>query len=118
MKSLFGWSETTVAALSYLFGPITGIFVFAAERENKFVRFHALQSILWFLLLWILFWVIGFATGLPIIGWLLRIPLSPIRWVLGLVYGLSKLYLMLRALMGSEFKLPVFGDVAWNQVNK
>jgi len=122
MKSVFGLNENIAAALSYLLGPITGIMVLVLERENKFVRFHALQSTLWFLFLWVIFWVVGFVasfvTGLPIIGLLFSLVLLPVNWVWRLVLIGSKLYLMFRAAQGSEFKLPFVGDVAWNQVNK
>jgi len=118
MKSIFGLKETTVAALSYLLGPISGLFVLIFERENKFVRFHALQSTLWFMFLWIIFWVVALVTGLPLIGWLIGIVLWPVRWVWNLAFISSKIFLMFRAATGSEFKLPFVGDVAWKQVNK
>ena len=122
MKSIFGLDEKLVAALSYVLGPLSGLFVLVAERENKYVRFHALQSILWFLFWWILLWVVllvsGFLGGFPLIGWAFRLLLSPVRFLLGATIVLSKIFLFLRAFMGHEFKLPFVGDVAWSQVNK
>ena len=122
MKSVFGLNENIAAALSYVIGPITGIFVLAMERENKFVRFHALQSTLWFLFLWVIRWVVGLIvsiiTGLPLIGGLLGFAMSPVFWVWGLILITSKVFLMLRAVLGHEFRLPYVGDVVWNQINK
>ncbi|MCL2361635.1 MAG: hypothetical protein FWC73_07475 [Defluviitaleaceae bacterium] len=118
MKSIFGLSENMVAALSYLLGPISGLFVLVAERENKFVRFHALQSTMWFLFMWIVFWVVGIVTGLPLIGFLLWILTRPVIWVWWLFFGASKLVLMIQAALGHQFKLPFVGDVAWNQIHK
>jgi len=118
MKSIFGLNENVAAALSYVLGPITGIIVLVLERENKFVRFHALQSTLWFLFMWIVFWVVGLLGGLPLIGWLLGFVLFPVRWAWRLLFIASKLFLILRAFLGHEFKLPFVGDVAANQVNK
>jgi uncharacterized membrane protein len=47
------WGPTTLtigsnaaAGLSYLLGWISGVLVYFSERDNRFVRFHALQSIL------------------------------------------------------------------------
>jgi len=121
-KSIFGLNENIVAALSYVLGPISGLFVLVAERENKKVRFHALQSTLWFLFLWVVFWVIGliasFLTGIPLIGWLLAIVIRPLIWVCRLAIASSKIFLVLRAALGHLFKLPYVGDVAWNQVNR
>ena len=118
MKSVFGLNENIAAALSYLLGPISGIVVLVLERENKFVRFHALQSTLWFLFMWIIFWVVGLVTGLPLIGWLIWLVTRPVIWVWWMALAGSKLFLMFKAATGSQFKLPFVGDVAWNQVNK
>ena len=119
-KSVFGLSPNAAAALSYVLGPISGIAVMVMERENKFVRFHALQSTLWFLMLLVIGWVISFIMGLsiPILGFLLGLVLSPIYVVGTLVYFLSKLFLIWKAYQGAKFKIPIFGDVAWAQVNK
>ena len=122
MKSVFGLNENIAAALSYVIGPVTGIFVLIAERENKFVRFHALQSTLWFLFLWIVRWVVGFIvsliTGLPLLGGIFGFVLSPLFWVWGVVYIISKIFLVLRAALGHDFKLPYVGEAVWNQIYK
>ena len=117
-KSVFGLDENLVAALSYLFGPFSGIVVLVMERENKFVRFHALQSTLWFLFLMITGWVLGFITSIPILGTILGIVLNPILFFGGILAFAGMIYLILRAYQGSMFKLPVIGDVVWTQVNK
>lgn len=47
------WGETslafdanTAAGISYLFGWVSGLLIYFNERTNRYVRFHALQSIL------------------------------------------------------------------------
>ena len=126
MKSVFGLSENTAAALSYVLGPISGIIMLVLERESKFVRFHALQSTLWFLFLWILRWVIGFIvsvfSAIPFIGtplgWILGVIVWPVMLIWGLVLIGSKLFLMFKASSGAEFRIPLMGDVVWNQIYK
>ncbi|MCL2378522.1 MAG: DUF4870 domain-containing protein [Defluviitaleaceae bacterium] len=118
MKSVFGLNENIAAALSYLLGPISGIIMLVLERESKFVRFHALQSTLWFLFMWIIFWVVGIITSVPFIGFIIGIAVWPVMWIWRLVFISSRLLLMFKAAVGSEFKLPFVGDVAWNQANK
>ena len=118
MKSVFGLNENIAAALAYLLGPISGIFMLVAERENKFVRFHALQSTLLFLFMWIIYFVLGVLTGIPILGVLLGIILWPVNWLWRVALVASKIFLMFRAATGSQFKLPFVGEVAWNQINK
>ena len=117
-KSVFGLSPNGAAALSYVLGPLTGIAVMVLERSNKFVRFHALQSTLWFLMLWIARWAHALITGVPLVGNLLGIVLSPVFFIGVLLYFGSKFFLIWRAYQGTTFKIPIFGDVAWSQVNK
>ena len=121
MKSVFGLSENIAAALSYVFGPFSGIVVLVMERENKFVRFHALQSTIWFLFLMIAGWVLQFLAALlgviPVLGWGLGLLISPVLWLGGILYWVSKIYLIFKASQGVSFKLPIVGDVVWNQVN-
>ena len=118
MKSVFGLSPNAAAALSYVLGPLTGIAVMVLERDNKFVRFHAMQSTLWFLMLWVAGWVFAFVTGIPLLGVILGVLLRPVHFVGVLVFFLSKAFLIWKAYSGETFKIPIFGEVAWAQVNK
>ena len=43
-----GLRANVAAALSYVLGWVTGIIFLILERENRFVRFHAIQSIVVF----------------------------------------------------------------------
>ena len=113
-KSVFGLDENVAGLLCYAFSFFSGIAILVLEKENKFVRFHALQSTLWFVFLGILSWVLNILVRIPILGFLV-----------GLVYGLiglaifaSWVFLMYKAYKGQTFKLPVIGDVVWNQINK
>jgi uncharacterized membrane protein len=121
-KSVFDLEENVVAALSYILGPISGIFVLVMERENKFVRFHALQSTLWFLLLtiigWVLHLVIGIFSWIPIINWIVGAALGVILGIGSLIYFGSKIFLIFKAYTGATCKIPVIGDVAWTQISK
>ena len=47
-KTSTGLDANLAAALSYLVGFVTGIIFLLVEKENKFVRFHAMQSTLLF----------------------------------------------------------------------
>ncbi|UCG35543.1 MAG: DUF4870 domain-containing protein [Candidatus Omnitrophota bacterium] len=97
-KSSTGMQPNVAALLSYLFGWITGLIFFLVEKENKFVRFHALQSL-------IVFATLNIIVMIPVIGWVL----APIVGVLGLVLWII---LMIKAYHGEKFKLPVAGDIA------
>jgi len=118
MKSIGDLDEKLVAALSYLFGPISGIVVLVMEKNNKFVRFHALQSTLWFLMLMVLSWILSALASIPVLGTILGIIIWPINGLLGLLSLASMIILMVKAYSGATTKIPIIGDVVWNQVNK
>ena len=118
MKSIFGLDENVAAALSYLVGTFSGIAILIMERENKFVRFHALQSTLWFLLLMVAGWMLGIIDKLPVIGWVLGIIITPLLAVGVFVFIGSAVFLMYKAFGNETFKIPIIGDVVWAQINK
>ena len=95
--------EANMAALlSYLLGFISGVIIYALEKENKFVRFHAMQSIVVFALLFVLNIV---AKALPLIGWL-------VTSLLGITGIILWIILMIKAYQGEYFKLPFAGEIA------
>lgn len=100
-NSSLGLSENIAGALTYLLGFITGIIFLLIEKNNKFVRFHAMQSTI----LFIVIFVIDIILSITIIG-LLLVP------VVGLISLILWLFLMYQAFTGKKFKLPVIGDMA------
>lgn len=97
------------AALSYVFGWISGLFFFLAERRNRFVRFHAMQSILVFIAVTIVWTVLKIIFALPIIGGILGCFLGPI---FGLATFLIWVGLIVMAFLGREVRIPIIGDYA------
>jgi len=72
------------------------------ERENRFVQFHALQSLLTFLPLPVLAWLLGW---IPFVGW----ALAALVWILMTILWPI---LMFKAYRGEKYKLPLVGDIA------
>jgi len=101
-----GMPANIAALLSYLLGFITGIIFYMIEKDNKFVRFHAMQSIITFGALFALNTILAF---IPVIGW----RLSPIVGVIALILWII---LMIKAYQGENFKLPIIGDLAKKQI--
>ena len=107
-----GMRARTAGWLSYLLGWVTGLIFFLLEKENRFVRFHAMQSILFFGGLSVLEAIISFFEKLfsyslfPFVGFGL------ISSVVGLVSFICWIVLMVRASKGMYYKLPVIGDYA------
>jgi uncharacterized membrane protein len=107
-KTSTGIQENVEGLLCYLGGWITGIIFFIVEKENKIVRFHAVQSIAVSVVLIVVYFILGL---IPIIGWLIM-PL------VGIVSFILWIFLMLKAYQGKMYKLPVIGDFAEKQVGK
>jgi len=101
-KTSLDLDESVEGLLCYIVGWITGIVFLVLEKENKFVRFHALQSLLTFLPLSVLAWVLGWV---PFVGW----ALTALVWILTVILWLI---LMFKAYRGEKYKLPIVGDIA------
>jgi len=94
--------ENVVGLLCYVLGWISGLVFFLIEKKNKFVRFHALQSIIVFGVLTLASIIIGW---IPFIGWVI----AWLIWVLAIVLWIV---LMIKAYQGEKFKLPWAGNLA------
>jgi uncharacterized membrane protein len=101
-KTSTGLSENVAGLLCYVLGWISGFVFVLIESENKFVRFHAIQSIVVFAVLN----VAGFIIGLiPVIGGFFTWIISALGFILWIV-------LMVKAYRGDKYKLPWAGDFA------
>ncbi|HEY4490597.1 MAG TPA: hypothetical protein VI958_01305 [Acidobacteriota bacterium] len=98
-------------ALCYLFGCLSGILFFVLETENKRIRFHALQSILIFAVLF----AISFLSALLSIftNFVAFQILNSIMWALQFVVWVV---MVIRTYQGSTIKIPGLGDFAREQV--
>lgn len=106
-KSSIGMDENLAALLSYILGFVTGIIFFILEKESKFVKFHAMQSILFSAAAMVLSFILGL---IPILGWLLAM-------LLPFVYLVLWIILMLKAYKNVWYKLPFIGDIAEKQAS-
>jgi len=102
VKTSTGMTQNLAGLLCYLAGWITGLIFFLIEKENRFVRFHAMQSLITFGGLGVLLFILSFV---PILGWLVMLGLYVVGFILWIV-------LMVKAYQGEMFKLPVIGDIA------
>ncbi|MGD0916117.1 MAG: DUF4870 domain-containing protein [Thermodesulfobacteriota bacterium] len=100
-RSSTGLDENVAGFFCYLLGFITGIVFLVVEKESRFVKFHAMQSTITFLSLFVICMILGW---IPIIG-LLVYPV----WILSLILWL---FLMIKALRGERYSLPIVGKMA------
>ena len=106
-KSSTGLEENVAGFFCYLLGFITGIIFLVVEKKSSFVKFHAMQSTITFLSLFIISFILGF---IPIIGLLVYL-----IWILSLILWLV---LMIKALQGKRYLLPIVGKMAEGKTTK
>jgi uncharacterized membrane protein len=107
-SSSLNMKENVAGLLCYLFGWVSGLVIYLLERKSRFVRFHAVQSIISFGVLSVVIFVF---RRVPVIGWLVSAAggvATFVVWVAG----------MIRAYQGQMVKFPFAGDVAERQALK
>lgn len=105
-KSSTGLSKETAGALSYVLGPVSGI-IFLVLEKNKFVRFHAMQSIVLFVSLFVLQWFFALVVIL--------LPFVPLLSIIAFVLWLILIY---KAWLGEEWEVPFIGKFARELIAK
>ena len=89
-------------ALAYVLGPVSGVIFLVVEKEDSFVRFHAMQSVVTFVGIAIAHLVV---RNLPVLSWILVVPFfigTVVLWA----------WLIAKAFMGERYKLPYVADLA------
>jgi len=104
-KSSTGLDANVAGLLCYVLGWISGLVFILIEKDSKFVRFHAIQSIIVFGTITIVSIVLGW---IPFIG-------TVLSGLLGLLALVLWIILMIKAYQKSMFKLPWAGDLAEKQ---
>ncbi len=95
-----GLPKNTAGALAYVLGFISGAIFLILDKDDDYVRYHAVQSI-GLSIAWLGGWVI--LTIIPVIGWIL-LPF----W--GLLMFVLWLVAIVKAFQGERFRLPVIGE--------
>ena len=101
-KTASGLKENIAGLLCYVLFWVSGLIFYLIETDNKFVRFHAVQSII----------VFGFLNIVGIVfGWMYYIGMV-VGPIVGLLSFVLWVVLMVKAYQGIMYKLPVVGDLA------
>ena len=107
-KTSTGLQENIAGLLCYAGVWITGVIFLILEPKNRFVRFHAIQSIVTFGGISI----IGALFNTAGRGWLLSAVTSTANAILSLVFFVLWIVLMIKAYQGVNYKVPIAGDIA------
>jgi len=111
-KSSTGLNENVAGLLCYVLGWVSGLVFVLIEKESKFVRFHAMQSIYVFGIYTVAWIIINAILGwIPILGFIINVLLW-VAWI-----GLA-VFLMIKAYQGVQFKIKWAGDYAERWVSR
>ena len=121
-----GLDPKVAAALSYIW--IVGLIFFFIEKENRFIRFHALQSIMFGIANSVIMGVLAviaiiltfaFSIGGAVVGGGIGFIVQLLVWVVWLIFWLFVLVFLVglvfaavKAYQGQKFKLPIIGNMA------
>lgn len=111
--------SNTMAAVAYLLGLITGVIVYlVCDKNDKYVRFHAMQAIL----VGIVLCIVGFiAVCIDVLSFVILGAITgPLVCLCAIVFWggtaviilAPTVFLMYQAYIGNKFKVPVLGDFA------
>ncbi len=112
-KTSTGLDENVAGLLCYVLGWVSGLVFILIENENKFVRFHAMQSIVTFGGITVISIVLSILGLIPFIGVLFDI----VNWIIGVLAFVLWIVLMVKAYQGTKYKLPWSGNLAEKWVN-
>lgn len=105
-KTSTGLDRNTAAALSYVLGPLSGI-LFLVLENDKYIRFHAMQSIVFSIAIVVINTALVFTFILAIF--------VPLLWILWFVIWLVVMY---KAWQGDEWEIPMIGSLARQLLGK
>lgn len=112
-KSSTGLDANVAALLAYLFSWVSGLIFLVVEKESRFVRFHAMQSVLLGAAALLCFLALSVITSMIAF---VSVTLAAIFSVLGSLIGLAffaiTIVCMIKAYQSQQFKLPIIGDLA------
>ena len=103
-KSSTGMEPKIACLIAYLFSWLGGLIILLIEKENKFVKFHALQALILGIVEIICFIGISVILGLiPYVGWFL---FSWLGWVLGGVCYIFAIIAIIKSFNGERYYIP------------
>lgn len=104
-KSSTGMDPKVAVLLSYLFSWLGGLIFYLMEKENKFVKWNALQALILGIIEVACIVVVSVILGLiPYIGWFF---FSWLGYVLAGVLWIFAIIAIIKGFSGKSFRIPV-----------
>jgi uncharacterized membrane protein len=112
------------AAIACFFSVLGGIIFLVLEKKNKFVRFYAMQSVVFGAIAFLLFFGFAVVAGvfisvigrIPLIGPLFGFIVSLIYVALFLGFWAISIMTIIKAFKNKEWEIPYIGPIARKQL--
>ena len=130
-KTSLGLDSNVGAMLCYIgniiccAGVILSVIFLVTEKENRFVKFHALQNLFLLaasfvigMIIAVLGIVLRVVFGMADLGFFAWLIIIGLRFLILFVFLVIWLIVGIKAYGGQWYKLPFIGDLAWNMVGK
>jgi uncharacterized membrane protein len=109
-----GLADNVAGMLAYVtIVPAIIFLVIEPYNRSRFIRFHAFQSIFFYVTWTVLWFALTFVGAIPFLGWATLL-LWPLLGLGGLILWVLMAF---KAYSGELWKLPVVGDIAEKQAN-
>ena len=129
--SFMGLDSNVGAMLCYIanflccLGVVLSIVFLFTEKENRFVKFHAVQALFLAalqiaigLVLGLLGLILTMALNTFDLGWMAWLMILGLRFILLIVFLILWILGGIKAYGGQWYKLPIIGEFAWKTINK
>ena len=99
-----------------------GVLFYLLEKRNGFVRFYAMQSII-FGSAWLLFYIVwkilaAILIPIPVIGWIIGIPLWVIWALVHVAFLVVMIVAIVKAVSGVRWDIPYVGPLSRKQMGE
>ena len=115
-RTALGIPSNLAAAFAYVLAWISGLIVLLIERDNRYVRFHAAQSVLIFGGLTVLAMLLPIVANIigiiPLLGPIFKAILAILSFLLGLAALVAWVVLVILALIGRDYRVPYLDSYA------
>ena len=112
-KSSTGMEPKIAVLLAYLFSWLGGLIIWLIEKENKFVKWNALQALILgicqFIIIILFFWILS-----PIFVWVfwpLAGVFTAIGWICWALLFVLAIVCIVKAFQGKTFRIPVISSL-------
>ena len=103
-----GMDQKLAVLFTYVFGWIGALVFFLVEKNNKFVRFSAMQSIMMNAVWLTLVFTLSVLSSAPVFGFVF----SVLSYLTSIAFVTAIVFLAISGYKSEKIKLPILGELA------